>query len=130
MNAFTVVTVVFAATAAASLRAQWGPVTVNAPPDARSEHLLAFDAIGNRTLMFGGEFTNSFWSHSGGQWTQLVPATLPGPRARANMAANLFTGEVLLYGGQDGANSFALDETWRWDGTTWQQLAPARVFGA
>lgn len=105
------------------LRAQWGPVTTAAAPTPRADALLAFDLIGQRTLLFGGNGTNELWSLANGTWTQGTPPVLPGARMRAQMTASPFTGEILLYGGI-GNGQFALDETWQWNGTTWQQLAP------
>lgn len=111
------------------LPAQWGPLSTSVAPAPRSSPLLAFDLVGNRTLMFGGNYTNEFWSLSDGTWTRLTPAVLPGPRARASLAANLYTGEILLYGGESGSGSSALDETWLWNGANWQQLAPSNTPG-
>lgn len=109
---------------AAGLPAQWGPVTTAAAPSPRSLPLLAFDLTGPRTLLFGGNGTNEFWSLANGTWTQLVLPVLPGPRLRASLATDPFTGAIVLYGGI-GSGQFALDDTWQWNGTSWQQLAPA-----
>ncbi|MBL8752079.1 MAG: hypothetical protein JNK15_02155, partial [Planctomycetes bacterium] len=109
----------------AALPAQWGPVATGAAPAPRSAPLLAFDLLGPRVLMFGGNGTGEFWSLAGGVWTQLTPAVLPGPRHRSNLATNPVSGEIVLYGGIDGSSQFALDDTWKWDGTVWQSLAPA-----
>ena len=114
---------------ATPLFAQWGPLPATGAPAPRSLPLLAFDLAGPRVLMFGGNFTNEFWSLAGGVWTQLTPAVLPGARSRANLATNPTTGEILLYGGIDGASQFALDDTWQWDGTAWQPLAPLQSPG-
>lgn len=103
--------------------AQWGPVTTTSAPAPRSGAMFAFDAFGNRMLMFGGNGTNEFWSLAGGAWTQLTPAVLPGPRSRASMATNLLAAEILLYGGLAGGQ-FAVDETWLFNGQVWQQLTP------
>jgi hypothetical protein len=109
-----------AASSAAPVFAQWGPVPAQNAPAPRSGPLLAYDPLQNRTLMFGGNWTNEFWSLAGGAWTQLTPATLPQPRGRANLVANPVSGELLLYGGDSTSGQFALDETWTWNGTDWQ----------
>lgn len=102
-----------------SLSAQWGAVPSASPPSGRTRPLLAYDLAGNRTLMFGGSWTNEFWSLQNGVWTQLQPAAVPGTRYRASLAVDPLTGTVLLYGGDDSVNRIANDETWMWDGTTW-----------
>lgn len=106
------------------LLAQWGPSQPATPPSPRSEALLFYDLFNNQTLMFGGNSTNEFWSLSNNTWTQLTPAVLPSPRRRGNFGVDTFSGEVMLYGGQDGVGTTALDDTWLWDGFTWQSLAP------
>ncbi len=108
-----------AALATTSVVAQWGPTPATAPPLERSGALLAYDLPNTRVLMFGGNWTNEFWALSNGTWTQLTPATLPSPRARAALAVDTLLGNVLLYGGDDGNNRLANDETWLYDGTDW-----------
>lgn len=123
-----------AATAAAWLlspaMAQWGHLTITATtPGPRTGALLAYDVASSRMLMFGGNWTSDMWSLVGNTWTQLSPSTMPAPRARANLAVNPTSGEILLYGGDGGSGQFALDETWSWNGTDWQQLTPATTPG-
>jgi hypothetical protein len=118
-----------AAMCAASLPAQWGAIATGTAPAPRAGALLAHDPLGNRTLMFGGNWSNEFWSYAGGTWTQLNLPLLPGPRARADMATDPLLGTVLLYGGDDTTSQFATDETWSWDGNAWQLLQPAATPG-
>lgn len=59
------------------------------------------------------------------QWRQIAPPVAPEPRGGASIAAN-FAGSTFLFGGRRlVGNNQLTDETWRFDGTTWQQLAPA-----
>jgi hypothetical protein len=53
----------------------------------------------------------------------------PSARARANLAGNPITGEILLYGGETNGAQFANDETWLWNGASWQQQTPATTPG-
>ncbi len=110
----------------AAAAAQWGPVVTPTAPSARSGAMMAFDVLGNRMLMFGGNASNELWSFANGTWSQLSPANSPGPRARSAMAPNQITGEILLYGGIDSGStsSAAADDTWVWNGTDWQQVVP------
>lgn len=109
--------------------AQWGQIQTVNPPTERSDPLLFYDLFNTRTLMFGGNVTNEFWSLSGGAWTQLTPAVLPGARRYQAISTDTLTGEVWMYGGQDTSSSNALDETWLWNGSAWQLLAPANSAG-
>ena len=128
--------VIRAATAAlvtaAGLAAQWGPVTTPNTPSARSGAMMAFDVQQNRMLMFGGNATNELWSFANGTWTQLAPAVTPGPRHRSAMAADSIAGSIVLYGGIDasgGQSQLALDDTWTWTGSNWQQQTPVTTPG-
>ncbi|MBX3462102.1 MAG: hypothetical protein KF830_02950 [Planctomycetes bacterium] len=107
--------------------AQWGPIPAANAPSARAGAIAAFDVLQNRTLLFGGNAGNELWSLANGVWTQLTPAVLPPARHRAALAANPFTGEILLYGGlaAGGTGQFADDTTWSWNGSTWTQLSPS-----
>jgi hypothetical protein len=123
-------TVLVASCAAAPLAAQWGPVAGSNPPSERAGALFAYDLIGNRMLLFGGNWTNELWSLQNGVWTQLTGATSPGPRQRAALATDTLNGTTLLYGG-DAANGGRLadDETWELVGGVWTQLAPTQTPG-
>ncbi|MFK7742203.1 MAG: kelch repeat-containing protein [Planctomycetota bacterium] len=118
------------ATGAASLPAQWGPVTLTGPPpSARSGALMAHDLLTQRTLLIGGSGFGTtgteLWSFDGGLWTQLQPAVLPPVRRRANIAVDELLGDIVLYGGQGTGLQTALDDTWLWRAGAWQQLTPA-----
>ncbi len=114
---------------AAALPAQWGALPTPTAPAPRSGALLAYDFLGNRTLLYGGNFTTVLWSLTDTTWTQLTPTTLPATRAYANLATNPLSGEILLYGGYVSGSQYADDETWRWNGTDWQLLAPTATPG-
>lgn len=106
--------------------AQWGPSQPATPPAARSEALLFYDLFNDQTLLFGGNSTNEFWSLDNNTWTQLTPAVLPPAQRRGNISVNTFSGEVVLYGGQGlSGGSAPLDETWLWNGFTWQNMQPS-----
>jgi len=106
----------------APLAAQWGGLQPSSPPSPRSDAILAYDLIGDRTLLFGGNLGDEFWSLDDGTWTQLNPAVVPTARRRGSSATNPVSGEIILYGGQ--GTSGVLDETWLWNGFTWSQQSP------
>jgi hypothetical protein len=110
-------------------------------PSARANHKMAYDAVRDRTVLFGGSTiqsyqvdTGSFWTGhhyethysyyflndtcewDGSQWSR-VADTGPAPRGRHGMG---FDGtRVLLFGGQGSAY---FGDTWDWDGKHWTQL--------
>ncbi len=55
-------------------------------------------------------------------WSQLSPTTAPSSRAGAAMAYDRATGQLILFGGNDGVDEA---DTWSWSGTDWTQLQPA-----
>lgn len=61
-------------------------------------------------------------------WTQLAYPTFPNvgtsPRRSGGLAFDLLNGQMLVYGGLQSTPTLTLNETWRFDGTTWTQLTP------
>jgi hypothetical protein len=98
--------------------------TVQAPPVAH--HAMAYDSQRERVVMFGGEigpglFSGDTYEWDGYDW-QLVAPSGPGtPTARVthDMAYDANRGVTVLFGGIDAAGN-ALDDTWEWNGATWQ----------
>ena len=107
----------------ATAGAQWGFIT-NAGPSPRTSPLLGYEVMNNRVLMFGGNWSNEFWSLQNGVWTPLQPANLPPARSRSALAVDELTGVMMLYGGNDGTNQLSMDDTWLWNGSDWTQLVP------
>src|SRR5262249_21026549 len=106
--------------------------TGNAPASGAA---MAFDAVGNRLLAFGGigpiGEVNSTFVWTGTQWQQLTPANAPPPRQFAAMATDQVRQRVVLFGGLSG--NTLLGDTWEWNGTTWSQRAttgPAARIGS
>jgi hypothetical protein len=99
----------------------------------RSEHMLAFDRLRGRVVLFGGAHSSVGGDHVGSNdtwewdgvtgWVERMPATRPPPRLLAAMAHDEARGTILLFGGKSGI-SVARDDTWTWDGTDWQELSP------
>ena len=56
-------------------------------------------------------------------WTPLTTGSAPSPRNSPAECYDSLNNEWLIFGGNN--NGVALGDTWRFDGTTWQQLAPA-----
>lgn len=61
-----------------------------------------------------------------GVWTQLSPVHSPSARGYQSMAFYEGRSHVILFGGaSNSATASGLsNETWKWDGTDWTQLAP------
>ena len=104
----------------------WERQTAPARPNGRGEHALAYDAVRQRVVMFGGRdlTTNAdladTWLWSGGQWTRATPAASPSGRTGSSMAFHAASGKVVLFGGF-ALGLGPLSDTWLWDGSTWTQ---------
>jgi galactose oxidase-like protein len=83
---------------------------------------MVFDAARNRVVLFGGAgagtatLFDDTWEWDGDNWTQ-VADTGPSVRGGHAMAYDSLRGRVILFGGDDGQNSFG--DTWAWNGTDW-----------
>jgi hypothetical protein len=93
-------------------------------PSARVNHALAYDAVHDRVVVFGGDPgaapLGDTWLWDGKLWTQ-VADTGPSARHGAAMAFNAQTQRVELFGGASGPT--VLGDTWAWDGGEWTQVA-------
>jgi len=106
---------------------QMFPATI---PPARSIHVMVYDPLRARTLMFGGKSgktdLNDMWSYASGQWTNLEPATVPPARTFTGAAYDKDRDRIVLFGGTqsnaDGTAATNLYDTWEFDGTTWNQV--------
>jgi hypothetical protein len=59
-------------------------------------------------------------------WTRLTPATSPPARYGHSMAYDPARQRVVLFGGRTGpTNAELLNDTWEFNGTTWNQIVPA-----
>ena len=102
----------------------------NMGPSPRADHAMVWDPVRARVLMFGGgsigaTFPASLladtWDWDGQFWTQLAD-TGPSARGGHGMTFDSVAGNVLLFGGRSGENTWWGD-TWLWDGHSWIQVA-------
>ena len=127
-------------------------VLLNGLPSAREDAAVAWDPIGKRTLMYGGEelvtgppsslcdgsgFTprcGDYWAFDGARWNPLsLGGTTPGPRSGAGLVVDEVTGNAFLYGGsvksapcdQTSPSSNVCDGLYRFSGATSARMAPA-----
>ncbi len=102
------------------------------PPGRRDGAAITFDSERGRAVLFGGSDDATSqplgdtweWDSETNTWTQLSPAGIM-PRARRGHAI-AYDGarkRVVLYGGYAGPD--AMEDTWTWDGTSWQRVGTA-----
>ncbi len=98
-------------------------------PPSRQRHGMAYDALHQRTVLFGGTgvgLTADTWSFDGTRWTILVPAGTGRPTVRVGpaMAFDPLRGQIVMFGGRSTTNT-ALDETWILENLTWRLAVPS-----
>ncbi|MGE3173536.1 MAG: hypothetical protein AB7O97_13010 [Planctomycetota bacterium] len=110
----------------ATAPAQWTGERLLHSPALTNFATAAFDHTSQQVMAFGGynsasQPTNTTWRYDGALWSSAIVPGSPPPRAHAQMAANAARGIVVLFGGQGSVFGPLLDDTWEWNGTTWQQ---------
>ena len=98
-------------------------------PSPRNALCLAYDAIRQRVVLFGGAHVfvavglNDTWEWDGSSWTQVTPAgNSPRGRLDCGMDFDIKHKRTTLFGGAvTGYND--LGDTWQWNGTNWKKKA-------
>ncbi len=90
-------------------------------------------ASGNQLLLFGGRGTDGTyatdtWLWDGTTW-RVAEGLSAAPAGRAFFTMASPGGKPILFGGRNGTgtNEEILGDMWRWSGSAWEQLAPARA---
>lgn len=96
-------------------------------PGLRQNHAMAFDAVRNRVVLFGGTINGNVsgqtWEYDGSNWTLRSPSTAPQGRIGHAMAFDPVRNRTVMFGGSVSGIFDTLNDTWEWDGTTWTQAA-------
>lgn len=90
-------------------------------PGATSGTAMAYDSARDRMVLLRG---NDTWELNGDVWSKVTDASLPTARGGAALAFDPVSERVVLFGGDPWFGSI-MNETWAFDGTTWEQLMPA-----
>ena len=115
----------------------WAQKSPATSPPARFNPGMAYDAMHQKTVLFGGgtpSLLNDTWVWDGTNWSQVMSATNPSARYGTAMAYDSAHGQAVLLGGETFAVA-VLNDTWVWDGANWTQKSPqtsppARCFHA
>lgn len=120
--------------APAPAQAGWTEIWPTPTPPPRTGHALAHDAAGGRTVLFGGFGAGAplgdTWCWDGAGWTAATPPASPPPRLGHVMAYHPATSRIVMFGGGGVLSGSDRDDTWEFDGATWQQVSPAHRPGA
>jgi hypothetical protein len=88
-------------------------------PGFRNFGAMAYDALRQRTVFFGGfGAPKETWEWDGNTWTRKQPTQSPDADEGIEMAFDEARARIVLSGGNDLP-------VWEWDGTGWTQRTPA-----
>jgi formylglycine-generating enzyme required for sulfatase activity len=103
----------------------WQQVATQNAPAGRAYAGIAYDSIRGRVVVHGGlgnsqALLGDTWEFDGFDWAQSA-ASGPGGRRGPAMTFDDTRGQVVLFGGGDGTQTFG--DTWTYDGLAWTQRA-------
>jgi cysteine-rich repeat protein len=110
--------------------AQWVQLDTPIAPNPRGQFALAHDSTSARLVLVGGtpgayQAFDDMWQLQGNLWTRVESRT-PRRRLAAGMVYDDARGRIVMYGGVDGfPDGVMLDDTWEYDGHTWQRIRTA-----
>ncbi|MHC5108717.1 MAG: Kelch repeat-containing protein [Planctomycetota bacterium] len=100
-------------------------LAANSGPSPRWGHAMAYDALHQRTVLFGGGSPDDeSWEFDGVAWSQRFPTASPPGRFRHEMVYDNDNDLTIMFGGWNSSSQF-FNDTWAWDGNDWTQQFPA-----
>ncbi|MEM7201116.1 MAG: kelch repeat-containing protein, partial [Planctomycetota bacterium] len=100
-------------------------------PVRRSGHVMGYDPVRQRVILFGGggppgAVFDDTWEWDGTNWTERVPTQRPPARMATAAAWDTTRQRWLLFGGDSSFTTLSeLGDTWEWDGNDWRPRAPS-----
>lgn len=116
--------------AAAPAQHAWNRINTPTQPGFGLWPGLTYCPPAGACILYGGgngsTASAETWSYNGTAWTQLAPASNPGPRHTFGMCTDLQRGVVVMFGGTDNTYT-PQGTTWEYDPVqnTWTQRLPA-----
>ena len=108
----------------------WTRLALAVEPPARTSASLTYDAADGYLLLFGGmgpscgaPACTDTWELAGGRWTEAHPSTVPRTYWWTSAAYDAKAGYIVLV----AETAAGISTTWRWTGTTWAVLVPAKA---
>jgi hypothetical protein len=103
---------------------QWVQLAPQDSPEKRFGHVMVYDTINKRVVLFGGGDDqinyNDTWFYKERNWTKVDTPNAPSPRRYASAVFDPVHNKVVLYGGN--ITNTIYHDTWTFDGTTWTRV--------
>jgi hypothetical protein len=108
----------------------WQQLFPASSPSPRFGSAMVYDQHHGQIVLFGGQTSStSFddtWVWSGSTWTQKFPVNTPDVSFGTATAYDPISQTVIMFGGYSSPLArFTSQDTFSWDGTNWNLLAPA-----
>jgi hypothetical protein len=106
----------------------WSKLSPPSAPPALRNAAASYDSANQTVVVFGGRLADgalsgTTWVWDGSSWSAASPyGARPPPRQLASMAFDPMLDQLILFGGQ-GRGGALLDDTWVWNGASWNQIA-------
>lgn len=106
----------------------WISVITEHYPVSIYGHRMVYDSVRGRVVLFGGNRNGTLnqdtWVYDGQDWTKLDIAEPPPKRFNHALGFDARSGDVLMAGGFQLTDSYvSYKDFWRFDGTTWREVA-------
>jgi hypothetical protein len=126
-----------ASAAAVSASPTWSSLSPPTSPPGVVNAVAAYDSADSTVVMFGGRLadgalSDQTWVWNGSVWSQPEQyVASPPPRQSASMGFDtaLEPPQLILFGGR-GDHGVLLDDTWTWNGSSWNRVATSSSPGA
>lgn len=108
----------------------WHQIIPTQSPPGLVFHALAYDPDRQVTVLFGGNNgsarVNKTWEYDGTTWMDVSPLTSPPGRENIThaMVYDKDRDKMVLFGGNAAAIGY-VNDTWEFNGTSWNQVNPA-----
>jgi hypothetical protein len=105
----------------------WSQLSPSVGPPALRDAAAAYDGANRTVVVFGGArsdgtLSDQTWVWNGSTWSHAdVYGAMPAPRQRASMAFDPALNQLILFGGA-GAGGRLYDDTWAWNGASWNEI--------
>ena len=98
-------------------------------PTARGDHRMVFDSTRGVTVLYGGAdafVSDQTWEWNGTSWNRIITFASAGARMNHMLAYDSVRQRVVMFGGLTSNQTFTpTDDTWEYDGISWNQVMPA-----
>jgi hypothetical protein len=108
-------------------------------PQPRGGTAIAYDSVRGVTVLFGGcqgtncnsgPYLGDTWEWNGTSWSEVATGNGPSARATGSMVFDQANDVTVFFGGGINSNETDYNDTWTWNGKTWNEVVPNGAAGS